>query len=132
MAGRGRENADPALVAALAGGATVQEAAAAAGVSERTVYRRLEADTFRRQLAEARSELIARAVGVLARLSSSAATTLGQLLKAESEAVRLGACRAILELAVKMRDAEELEARLAALEQQAAMPPPSEARRWSA
>jgi hypothetical protein len=41
MAGSGRKNADAALLAALAGGATVQEAASSAGISERTAYRRL-------------------------------------------------------------------------------------------
>jgi hypothetical protein len=112
----GRKNGDAALVVALAGGATVQEAARAAGVSERTVYRRLEDGTFRHAVAEARSGLIGRAAGVLARVCAAAAMTLADLLEAESETVRLGACRSILELGVKLRESEELERRLAELE----------------
>jgi hypothetical protein len=45
MAGRGRRNADWLLVVAVAQGRTVAEAAAA-GISERTVYRRLTDPAF--------------------------------------------------------------------------------------
>ena len=134
MAGGDRKNADPILIAALAGGATNLDAARQAGIGEKTVYRRLEDPAFRRQVAEARSAMVARAVGTLADASSAAAATLRRLLDADSETVRLGACRAILELGVKLRETEELEQRLAAVEeQQAAMPPPQPAvRRWGA
>lgn len=131
MAVSGRSHGDAALVAALAAGATVQDAARSAGVSERPVYRRLDTDTLRRQLAEARSEMIARAVGVLARVSTAAANTLAGLLKAESESVRLGASRSVLELAVKMRESEELEQRIAALEEQSAATPKQGRNRWA-
>jgi hypothetical protein len=40
MAGGGRRNADEALALALAGGQTLRDAAAAAGVAERTATRR--------------------------------------------------------------------------------------------
>jgi len=59
----------------------------------------------------------------VARLSDSAsfaATTLRTLAEqAESESVRLGACRTILELGLKWREHSELEARIAALERDA-------------
>ena len=133
MTGHDREQGGAALVAALAGGATVQEAARQAGVSEATVYRRLRDAGFCQQLAEARSELIGRAVGVLARVSTAAAATLAGLLKADSESVRLGAARSILELAVKLRESEELERRILALEEQATAPTRVEGgRRWGA
>ena len=118
MARRDTKNAGGVLLAALAGGATHQEAATQAGVSERTAYRRLEDPAFRQQLAEARGALITRAVGRLARDCAAAAATLAALLKANSETARLGAARSILELAVKMRESEELEARVTALEAQ--------------
>ena len=73
-----------------------------------------------RQVAEARAEMVARAVGTLADASTAAAATLRKLLDAESETVRLGACRAILELGVKLREGEELAQRIAALEAQQA------------
>ncbi len=133
MAGGDRKNADGALITALASGATVAAAAEQAGVSERTVYRRLEDDSFRGQLAEARAELIKRAVGRLARDCSAAADTLRALLTAESETVRLGAAKSIIELAVKIREHDELAERVAALEQQhAANEPPRGVRAWGA
>ena len=130
MTGSGRKNGDVALVAGLAGGASVQEAARQARLSERTAYRRLEDPEFCHQVAEARRALIVRAVGTLARVASAAAVTLAQLLKAESESVRLGACRAILELAVRLRESEELEARIAALEDATAPGVREGIRRW--
>ena len=48
MSRRGRKNADDAVLLALACGATVAQAAHRAGVSERTVYRRLKDPASRR------------------------------------------------------------------------------------
>jgi len=133
MARRDTKNADGLLLAALAGGASHQEAATQAGVSLRTVYRRLEDVTFRQQLAEARGALITRATGKLAAACSAAAATLAALLRGDSESVRLSAARSILELATKMRESEELAARVAALEDQhAAAATTKGARAWGA
>ena len=57
-----------------------------------------------------------RALARLADGMTEAADVLRQLLAAESEAVRLGAARSLLELGVKLREPVELEERLAALE----------------
>jgi hypothetical protein len=108
------------LIVALASGATVEDAARAGGVSRATVYRRLEDADFKRQIADARSEMLARAVGTLADASTAAAATLRALLEADSESVRLGASRSILELGTKLRESEELAQRIAALEAQLA------------
>jgi hypothetical protein len=133
VAGGDRRNADLPLIAALAGGATIESAAARAGVSERTARRRLDEPEFRKQVDEARREMLTRAVGKLADAGTEAAETLRKLLQAESESVRLGACRAILELGTRLREAEELERRLVALEeQQAAVAAPDGGKRWRA
>jgi hypothetical protein len=71
----GKQKGDSALVAALAGGSTVRDAAVSAGVSERTA-------------------------------------------------------RSILELGARLRESEELEKRVAALEAQAEAEEPSGRRRW--
>jgi hypothetical protein len=107
------------LAAVLAAGATKQDAARLVGVGERTIYRRLEDPRFRRRVDDARAELVNRAVGSLADASAAAVATLRALLSADSESVRLGACRAILDLGLKLREAEELERRIAALEARA-------------
>jgi hypothetical protein len=64
-----------------------------------------------------KGELIDRAIGTLASASTAAAETLRDLLDAESESVRLGTCRAILEPQAKLRETEELTGRVEALEE---------------
>ena len=112
MAGGDRRNADAALIAALAGGATVREAAGAARVGERTVYRRLEDAEFKRRVDEARAELLSGAMSRLSAATTDAVTTLTGLLAAESETVRLGAARSILDTALRWRDQADLAGRL--------------------
>jgi hypothetical protein len=115
MAGTGRKNADAALLAALTAGKATEDAAAAVGVSPRTAYRRLADPAFRQRLAEAQAQLVAQALGKVT-ASATAAATLEQLLTAESETVRLGAARTILELGTKVRENSDLAARMQALE----------------
>jgi len=116
MADNDRENVDDRLALELAAGRTVAEAAQAAGFSERTAYRRLEDPGFRRHISAIRGEMVSRATGRLADVSAKAVETLSALLSAESETVRLGAARSILELGTKLREANELERRITELE----------------
>jgi hypothetical protein len=118
MAGSGRRNADEALALALASGQTLRDAAAATGIGERTATRRWADTAFRRRVAELRGEMVGQAAGKMAGAMTAAVDTLRQLLDAGTPpAVRLGAARTMLELAVKLRESVELEARIAALEQ---------------
>lgn len=117
MAENGRRKRDDALMLALASGQTIRDAARAAGIGERTATRRLSDPAFRRRVAELRADMVCRALGKMADGMGDAADKLRQLLAANSEAVQLGACRALLELGVKLRESVELEQRLAALEQ---------------
>jgi len=112
----GRRASDSLLISSLASGQTVAGAAKAANVSERTVTRRLKLASFKTAIATARTAMTERATALLTELSTSAANALGALLKADSEAVRLGAARSILELGARLREAGEIEARIAALE----------------
>ena len=50
MAGGDRSGADAALIAALAGGSTVEDAATTAGIGVTTAYRRLKDAGFRKQV----------------------------------------------------------------------------------
>ena len=112
MVAGGRKSADAALIAALAGGATVRDAAIAAGVGEMTVYRRLKERDFRRQLDETRAEILTGAMARLSAAATDAVTTLTSLLAAESESVRLGAARSILDAVLRWREQAELAERL--------------------
>ena len=117
MAHRGRESADEALALAIAGGQTLRDAAASAGLSERTARRRWDDDAFRRRVAEMRGEMVNRALGQLADGSTEAAATLRSLLAdGTPPAVRLGAARALLELGSKLRESVELANRVDELE----------------
>ena len=120
MTAGGRRNADSTLVMALAAGGTVEAAAKAADVSETTAYRRQREPAFRQRVAEVRDEMVSRAVARLSATSTLAADCLRELLKAQSETVRLGAARAILELGSRLREQEDLGARIAALERELA------------
>ena len=72
------------------------------------------------QIAAAQSETVARTAAQLTAAGTAAVATLVELLSARAETVRLGAAKAILELATSYRENEQLEARIAALEAQAA------------
>jgi hypothetical protein len=117
MAHRGRGQADEALLTALACGATVENAARAAGVSARTAHRRLRDEAFRRRLQAARADMVQRAAGLLTAAALEAVKTLLSLQQAAVPAgVRLGAARAVLEIGMKLREVADLEVRLAELE----------------
>lgn len=116
VAHRGRHNADAVLLAAIAGGATVRDAAEKAGVGERTATRRMADPTFRREVMRLRGEMVNRAMGKLSDAMTAAADCLTALLTGDSEAVRLGAAKTILEETVKLRTAVEVEAQLVELE----------------
>jgi hypothetical protein len=121
MAASGRKNADAALIAALAAGMTGAEAARAAGVSERTVDRRLSDPTFRARVSEAQAAALGRAISQLGAGATRAATTLLDLLdSASSETVKLSAAVKILELAGRLRMDIQVEQELADLRAQVA------------
>ncbi len=122
MARHGKKDIDERLLMALACGAAVEVAARTAGVSERTVYRRLQDPAFRGRLQEVRADMLQRTSGMLTAAGGEGVKTLLALMKETAPpAVRLGAARAVLELGMKVRDAAELAERIAALEAQLGM-----------
>src|SRR5262245_41281334 len=103
---------------ALACGCDLAEAARRSHAGKRTIKTwTATVPGFARRVGELRAEMTARALGRLADGMTDAADTLGFLCrKGRSEQVRLGAARALLELGVRLREAVELEQRVAALE----------------
>jgi hypothetical protein len=104
------------LALALAEGETVQAAAVKAGIGRTTAYRRLADPAFKQRIQTMRGDMIEQALGRMANSMSEAADVLRDLLKAESESVRLSAARTLLDLGAKLREAVELEERLSSLE----------------
>jgi hypothetical protein len=124
MARTCRKRADQVLLQALACGATVQNAALKAGISERTAYRRLENAAFVEQLNQLRAEMVQRTAGMLTGAGLGAVKTLVDLQHdaAIPPAVRRGAARDVLELGIKYRETADWEQRLTDLEDWLANP----------
>jgi HEAT repeat protein len=104
------------LVLALAAGASVASAARKAGCSARTLFRRLEDDAFRRQVARARTQIVSRATSMLAQTSIRAVATLRKLLNDENPSVKRMAARGVLDALARLSGQGEIEERVAALE----------------
>jgi hypothetical protein len=112
-----RGRADEALILALACGATVEAAAAKAGLGKTTAFRRLKDPKFRARLDSARSEMVQRATAMLTAAAMEAVKTLLDLQdKKQPAATRLGAARSVLEIGNKLRTENDLVARLEAAE----------------
>jgi hypothetical protein len=107
MAGRGRRNADWLLVVAVAQGRPVAEAAAAAGISERTVYRRLTDPAFQLRVDEVQGAALRQAVGVLAEGQVEGAWRLRKLAAEGPPAVQERAARGLLEAYPRLRNVQD-------------------------
>ena len=123
-----RQQSDHAILMALACGATIENAAIKAGVGPATVNRRLNDPVFAKKLQDVKSGMVNRTAAILTAAASESVKTLLELQSPNAPpGIRLGAARAIIELGARLRDAAEIQGRIAALEQQLsgeAPPPP--------
>ena len=113
---RGRHSADDLLAAQLAAGKTVRDAAAAAGVSEKTAHRRAGDPEFRKQVSGVRAGLIGSTAGILADGMAEAAGALRALLADSDPNVRHRAAVKLIELGFRASELVDLEARVSELE----------------
>ena len=115
----GRKNADNKVILALACGATIESAARQSGVSETTIYRRLNEPSFQLRLREVQADILNRTAAALTAAATESVRTLMELQKPGTPpATRLGAARAVIELGLKIREIVALETRIATLERQ--------------
>ena len=106
-----------AAIARLMAGDNVTRAAEASGVPRRTLTRWLTEEPFTRALEAAQADAIADSVRHLAgALSEASAAVIRLARESEDEAIRLRAALAVVSMYRELRDAGDLEARLAALE----------------
>src|SRR5712692_7124766 len=112
-----QKSADRILLQALACGATVENAARKAGMSERTAYRRLDDPVFLGQLEQLRADMVLRTAGMLTGAGMGAVKVLVELQNdaAQPAAVRRRSARDVLEMGLKFREIAQLEQRLAAI-----------------
>lgn len=99
------EKVPPKFVAALAGGMSVRAAAEAAGMAERTAYRRWAQPEIRREVAALRAVVLQEALGRLTAGSTRAAEVVLGLLESEDEKVRLAAACRLSELQKNLAEA---------------------------
>jgi hypothetical protein len=110
---RGQERA----IAALLSEASIQSAAAAAKVSERTLTYWLKQPAFAREYRSARQQLVEHAVTVLQRVTSLAVVTLHRNMSCGKPGVEVNAAGKILEHALGSLEVFDLASRVAELEQ---------------
>ena len=115
--GRKREEA----IAALLTHRNIEEAAGAAGIGARTLLRWLKIPEFQTAYRQARRDAFGQAVARLQQATSAAATTLLKTMiePATPASVRVRAAEAIFNHAAKAIEIEDIEARVATLEQAA-------------
>jgi hypothetical protein len=116
MPTHGKRQSDELLIAALASGQTLAQAAQAGRVSVSTVERRLRLPAFRARVAVARSAALERAISILAERSADAALTLAALLASDEDGMRLQAASRLLKLAIEGHQQHNVDERLRALE----------------
>jgi hypothetical protein len=97
--------------------ATVADACRKAKVAPKTVYLWLhECDAFREELRRRRNAVADAAFDGLKARIEEAVLTLGALLHGERDSIRRAAAKDILELAMRIKEVQELEERIQRLE----------------
>jgi hypothetical protein len=110
-----KENA----IAALLSQRNAEEAARAVGVTARTLYRWMQDQAFSAAYREAKRAAFSQAIARLQTMTTAAVSTLGKVMVDQNApaASRVRAASSVLDFAAKAMEIEDLEARLAALEQ---------------
>jgi len=108
---------DRAILALLQEGST-EKAAAVVGIHPATLWRWLKQPKFQQALREARREAFSRSVGRLQQAASAAVTTLVEIMNdpAAPAGSRVRAAQCVVELTQKGFAQEDIEARVAQLE----------------
>jgi hypothetical protein len=105
-------------ISALLAGQSHQQAAAAAGVSDRALRKWQHQPHFKAELERQRLELAKAGIASLQALTSKSAARLAALLDSEKEGVVLSTAKFVLQMAVATIDQAEILERLEALEQE--------------
>ena len=110
-------------IAALLSEPTIAAAAERVGVGEVTLWRWLQREDFRVDYQRARRETVAQAIAAIQQASSEAVQALREIM-VDSEAPassRVSAAKTVLEFALKGAELEDIEKRVAVLEEAASL-----------
>jgi hypothetical protein len=107
-----------AVIVALLLEPTLEKAAARVGISESTLWRWTQLESFQAAYREARREAVSQAIGALQRASSEAVEALRGIMQdpAAPATARESAARSVLEFALKGVEIEDILARLEIIE----------------
>ena len=105
-------------IACLLTASSIAEAAAQAGVNQRTLFRWLKDATFQAAYCTARRQVVQHAMGQVQQAANEAVTSLRTIMLDDTApaSARVSAAKMVLDLGIKTVEIENLEARLAALE----------------
>lgn len=108
----------PKIISALLATPTITEAAKRVGVSSNTLYALLDDEEFSRQYENAQEKLLQQTTGFLAHNLSLATENIVEIAdnKKYPPAVRVNACRTILEFGIKYTETANVLKRIKALE----------------
>lgn len=97
---------DEVIIAALMNNGTIKDAAAAVGISERTLYDRMNNGSFKEQYQSAKADLVRKAVYELNKQIGTAVNTVVEIMNDSTvnPAIRLQAAQTILNNANKFSD----------------------------
>jgi hypothetical protein len=98
---------------------SLPSAATSCGISESTLLRWLQNETFARRYRRERTRMLESTVSLLRQKSVAAVETLAEVAgdKQSPSGARVSAARSLIELAIKGAEMQDLEARIADLEQ---------------
>lgn len=120
MTGKAKLNRkQEAAIAALLTASTIAEAAAAVGVHEQTVWRWMQLPDFKEAYRDAKRKAVDQAISRLQQVSGEAVETLRTVMK-DSDAPpssRVSAAKAVIDVALKAVEMDEMAARIEALEE---------------
>lgn len=108
-------NKEKALTALL-NSSTITDAAAASGLSERTLYRYLEEGDFKKQFRSARREMVEHSITEIQKATTEAVETLRRNLYCENPSVEVRTAQIILDTAYKGTELLDILERLETLE----------------
>ena len=111
-------------IEALLAAPSIRQAAAAAGIGEKSIRRWLRLPEFFRAYEQVRHQVFAEALTDLRSANQDAVQALRTAVKEESGALRVKAATAVVRLSIQTAETLEIEARLQRLEQ--ALLPPQE------
>ena len=104
------------LVMALVSNPDIQAACMATGVGRTAAHRWLKQPIFQDELTRQREAVLGEALAKVKTHAARAVTELGELLNEKDSRLRRLVCKDILDRAIKIRDMEDIERRLTALE----------------